>query len=78
VRVTIQDSGTGLEPQNLEKIFDAFYTTKPAGLGLGLSVSRSIVQKHGGQLWATANDGPGTTFQFTVPKCDEDPSVEAV
>jgi signal transduction histidine kinase len=78
VRVTIQDSGTGLEPQNLEKIFDAFYTTKPAGLGLGLSISRSIVQKHGGRLWATANDGPGTTFQFTVPKSDEEPSVAAV
>ena len=78
VRVTIQDSGTGLEPQNLEKIFDAFYTTKPAGLGLGLSVSRSIVQKHGGRLWATANDGPGTTFQFTVPKYDEEPSGAAV
>ncbi|MGC2538305.1 MAG: PAS domain S-box protein [Candidatus Sulfotelmatobacter sp.] len=78
VRVAIQDSGTGLEPQNLEKIFDAFYTTKPAGLGLGLSVSRSIVQKHGGRLWATANDGPGTTFQFTVPKYDEEPPVAAV
>ena len=78
VRVAIQDSGTGLEPQNLEKIFDAFYTTKPAGLGLGLSVSRSIVQKHGGRLWATANDGPGTTFQFTVPKSDEEPPVAAV
>jgi len=78
VRVTIQDSGTGLEPQNLEKIFDAFYTTKPAGLGLGLSISRSIVQKHGGRLWATANDGPGTTFQFTVPKSDEEPPIAAV
>jgi len=78
VLVTIQDSGTGLEPQNLDKIFDAFYTTKPAGLGLGLSVSRSIVQKHGGRLWAAANDGPGTTFHFTLPKSDEEPSIAAV
>ncbi len=78
VRVAIQDSGIGLEPQDMQRIFDAFYTTKAAGMGMGLSISRSIVQKHGGRLWATANDGPGTTFQFTVPKYDKEPSVAAV
>jgi signal transduction histidine kinase len=56
----------GLDPQKLEKIFDAFYTTKPGGMGMGLSISRSIIENHGGRLWATSNDGPGTTFQFTV------------
>jgi len=78
VQVAIQDSGTGLGPQNIERIFDAFYTTKPAGMGLGLSISRSIVQRHGGRLWAKANDGPGTTFQFTVPQYNQEPSVAAV
>jgi signal transduction histidine kinase len=66
----VQDSGTGLEPQHSERIFDAFYTTKPAGMGMGLSISRSIVQNHGGRLWAVANKGPGTSFQFTVPVDD--------
>jgi len=66
VRVTVQDSGTGLDPQGMERIFDAFYTTKCGGLGMGLSISRSIVGNHGGRLWAVPNDGPGTTFQFTL------------
>jgi signal transduction histidine kinase len=68
VQVTVRDSGVGLDPQSRDRVFDAFYTTKPAGMGMGLSISRSIVQNHGGRLWAVANDGPGTTFQFTVPK----------
>jgi C4-dicarboxylate-specific signal transduction histidine kinase len=68
VLVTVRDSGVGLDPQGAERIFDAFYTTKPAGMGMGLSISRSIVQNHGGRLWAEANDGPGTTFRFTIPK----------
>jgi len=68
VRVTVQDSGMGLDPESMEQIFDAFYTTKSGGMGMGLSISRSIVQNHGGRLWAAANDGPGTTFQFTVQK----------
>jgi PAS domain S-box-containing protein len=68
VLVTVRDSGVGLDPQGRERIFDAFYTTKPEGMGMGLSISQSIVQNHGGRLWAVANDGPGATFQFTVPK----------
>jgi len=68
VRVTVQDSGIGLDPQSRERVFEAFYTTKQGGLGMGLSISRSIVQNHGGRLWAEPNDGPGATFQFTVPK----------
>jgi PAS domain S-box-containing protein len=70
VRITVKDSGTGLDPQAMERIFDAFYTTKSGGMGMGLSICRSIVRNHGGRLWAVANDGPGTTFQFTVPKYD--------
>jgi predicted ATPase/signal transduction histidine kinase len=66
VCVSVQDSGVGLDPQSGERIFDAFHTTKPGGLGLGLSISRSIVQGHGGRLWAVSNDGPGATFQFTL------------
>lgn len=66
VVVTVQDSGTGLDPKIKEQMFDAFYTTKGEGMGMGLSISRSIVQDHGGRLWATTNEGPGATFQFTL------------
>jgi PAS domain S-box-containing protein len=68
VLVAVQDSGVGIDRQNLEKIFDTFYTTKPQGMGMGLAISRSIVENHGGRLWAVPNDGPGTTFQFTLLK----------
>jgi C4-dicarboxylate-specific signal transduction histidine kinase len=68
VVVTVQDSGTGIDPKVTEHMFDSFYTTKGDGMGMGLSISRSIVQDHGGRLWATTNDGPGATFQFTLPK----------
>ncbi|MEA2660283.1 MAG: hypothetical protein QOF64_3141, partial [Candidatus Binatota bacterium] len=64
--VAVQDSGIGIERANLGKIFDAFYTTKPQGMGMGLAISRSIVENHGGRLWAVPNDGPGATFQFTL------------
>ena len=63
---TVRDSGVGLNPQTIEQIFEAFHTTKPGGLGMGLSISRSIVESHGGRLWATANDAGGATFQFTL------------
>jgi predicted ATPase/signal transduction histidine kinase len=69
VCVAVQDSGIGLDPKSREQIFDAFHTTKPSGLGLGLPISRSIVEGHGGRLWALSNDGPGATFQFTLLKC---------
>ena len=69
VRVIVQDSGIGLDPVSLEQIFHAFYTTKPQGMGMGLAISRSIVENHGGRLWAIPNDGPGATFQFTLLKC---------
>jgi len=67
VRVSVQDSGIGFDPLSAERMFDAFHTTKPGGLGMGLSISRSIVESHGGRLWAVSNDGPGATFQFWVP-----------
>ena len=68
VLVTVRDTGVGLDHEDVEKIFDAFYTTKSQGLGMGLAISRSILEDHGGQLWAVPNDGPGTTFQFTLLK----------
>jgi C4-dicarboxylate-specific signal transduction histidine kinase len=67
LRVWVRDSGVGLDPAHRDRIFDAFYTTKPNGMGMGLAISRSIVEAHGGRLWATPNDGPGETFQFTLP-----------
>ncbi|MBV9873131.1 MAG: GHKL domain-containing protein, partial [Verrucomicrobia bacterium] len=66
VRVSLQDSGIGIDPEMKEEIFDAFYTTKPGGLGMGLAISRSIVETHGGRLWVTRNQGPGSTFCFTL------------
>jgi C4-dicarboxylate-specific signal transduction histidine kinase len=67
VLVAVQDSGPGLTPADHERLFEAFYTTKPSGLGMGLSICRSIIEAHGGRLWATANVPRGTVFQFTVP-----------
>lgn len=67
VRVTVRDTGVGLDVENMNKLFDAFYTTKVEGMGIGLSVSRSIIEKHHGRLWAEPNDGPGATFSFSIP-----------
>src|ERR1700730_11453762 len=71
VRVTVQDVGVGLEAHVMDKLFQAFYTTKSSGMGIGLSVSRSIIEKHGGRLWAEPNDGPGATFAFSIPRVPE-------
>jgi signal transduction histidine kinase len=67
VRLTVRDTGVGIETQRAEKLFEAFYSTKSGGMGIGLSVSRSIVENHHGRLWATANDGPGATFALSIP-----------
>jgi signal transduction histidine kinase len=67
VRVTVRDAGVGIERQGMDKVFDAFYTTKSGGMGIGLSVSRSIVERHRGRLWVEPNDGPGATFAFSIP-----------
>jgi PAS domain S-box-containing protein len=71
VLVSVEDSGPGLDPNAASKVFAPFYTTKPGGMGMGLSISRSILQNHGGRLWATPNRGRGTVFQFTLPICQE-------
>ena len=73
VRLSVRDEGTGFAPDDAEKLFSAFYTTKPTGMGIGLSVSKSIIESHHGRLWATANDGPGSTFSFSLP-CATAPS----
>jgi C4-dicarboxylate-specific signal transduction histidine kinase len=67
VLVTVRDSGPGLDPQSVDRLFEAFYTTKPDGLGMGLAICRSIIEAHGGRLWATANEPRGAMFQFTLP-----------
>jgi PAS domain S-box-containing protein len=67
VRLTVQDAGVGLNPQAMHRLFQAFYTTKNDGMGIGLSVSRSIIERHHGRLWAEPNDGPGATFSFSIP-----------
>jgi C4-dicarboxylate-specific signal transduction histidine kinase len=67
VRIIVQDAGVGLDAAGAEKLFHPFYTTKPNGMGIGLSVSRSIVENHQGRLWAQRNDGPGATFLVSIP-----------
>jgi signal transduction histidine kinase len=67
VLVAVQDTGPVLAEANLERLFEAFYTTKPGGLGMGLSICRSIIEAHGGRLWVTENEPQGATFQFTMP-----------
>jgi signal transduction histidine kinase len=71
VRLSVGDVGIGFEPQAVDKLFEAFYTTKNDGMGIGLSVSRSIIERHHGRLWATPNSGPGVTFSFSIPRKPE-------
>ena len=70
VRVAVRDSGPGIDPDHRERIFQAFYTTKSTGTGMGLSICRSIINGHGGRLWVEANEPRGAVFQFTVPGAD--------
>jgi signal transduction histidine kinase len=67
VRVAVQDTGHGLRPESLPRLFEPFYTTKPEGMGMGLSICRSIIEAHGGRLWATPCEPQGALFQFTIP-----------
>ena len=71
VLVAVQDSGPGLKPESMDRLFDAFYTTKPDGMGMGLSICRSIIEAHGGRLWATTNVPHGAVFQFALPQQGE-------
>jgi PAS domain S-box-containing protein len=75
VRLSVRDTGVGFEPQAMDRLFDAFYTTKSSGMGIGLSVSRSIIESHKGRLWATPNDGPGATFAFSIPCGPQDVTI---
>ncbi|MES1174657.1 MAG: PAS domain-containing protein [Myxococcales bacterium] len=68
IRLSVQDVGVGIRDADKDKLFEAFYTTKANGMGIGLSVSRSIIENHDGNLWATPNDGPGATFSFSIPQ----------
>jgi signal transduction histidine kinase len=81
VLVAVRDSGPGIDPSHLERVFEAFYTTKSSGTGMGLSICRSIIDAHGGKLWAEANKPRGAVFQFTLPGAEREltnsPSGEA-
>ena len=66
ILVAVEDSGIGIEPENVGRLFDTFFTTKPDGVGMGLSICRSIIEQHGGRIWASRNSGAGSTFQFTL------------
>jgi signal transduction histidine kinase len=68
VRLSVQDAGCGVNPQDFERLFEPFYTTKNGGMGIGLSLSRSIIERHQGRLWAEPNDGPGITVSFSIPR----------
>jgi PAS domain S-box-containing protein len=81
VLVAVRDSGPGIDPENLERVFGTFYTTKTSGMGMGLSICRSIIDAHGDRLWASLNEPRGAVFQFTLPRADEkimDPRSESL
>jgi C4-dicarboxylate-specific signal transduction histidine kinase len=70
---SVQDAGSGFEPEQMKRLFEAFYTTKPQGMGMGLAISRSIIEAHGGRLWAEPNKGSGASFLFSLPAAPEGP-----
>ena len=74
VRLTVQDAGVGFEPQAADRLFEPFYTTKSSGMGIGLSLSRTIIESHHGRLWAVPNESVGATFAFSIPSCFDDPA----
>lgn len=82
VYLAVRDNGSAFDPQDAERLFNAFYTTKASGMGIGLSISRSIIERHEGRLWASVNDGPGATFQFCIPQraegVDDDQTLEGL
>jgi signal transduction histidine kinase len=72
VLVAVRDLGPGIDPKHLDRVFNAFYTTKSSGVGMGLSICRSIINAHGGRLWAEVNTPHGAVFQFTLPGADKE------
>jgi signal transduction histidine kinase len=78
VCLSVEDTGVGVDPERVDQLFEAFYTTKSAGMGMGLSISRSIIESHHGRLWATPNEGPGATFAFSIPRGPEDVTASRV
>ena len=74
--ITLQDSGTGIDPAHMDRIFDAFFTTKDRGMGMGLSICRSIAESHGGQLWASPNNPHGTSFYVKLPTAVTDKALD--
>ena len=77
IQISIQDSGPGLPVGKVDQIFDAFFTTKPQGSGMGLAICRSIVDSHGGHLWATSNEGRGAAFHFALPAAPREANTSA-
>jgi two-component system sensor kinase FixL len=75
VHVAVRDRGPGIPAEAFPRLFEAFYTTKPSGMGMGLPISRSIVEAHGGRIWAENNPDRGATFSFTLPACPQDPTT---
>ena len=67
VLIEVKDSGSGMDEVTRGRVFEPFFSTKPKGMGMGLAISRSIIESHGGRLWAVPNDGPGVTFTFALP-----------